>query len=645
MHRSFVLAALLMTPLTGVLRAQRPLPPPLAPPPQFQRAIARETRTPTGEPGPAYWQQWTDYVLRATIDPQARRVDGTARIMYHNNSPRSLPVVFLHLLQNLHAEGVTRNEPQEVTGGIRLKRVAAAGQVLSEGWSRRGAGYRVEGTILEIRLPQALDPGASVTLEIDWGFQIPQSGAGRMGWSRDNMLYVAYWYPQMAVYDDVVGWQVDAYRGGSEFYFGFGSYDLTVEAPPGWLVMATGRLVNRSEVLPDRIRERLERAEQSDTVVHILAPEDFGPGNATRRGDGGLLRWHFVSDTVRDAAFSLTSESRWDAARTPVGDRDGDGEMDYARVDAIWRTSAPKWQHAWRYAQHSIDFLSRWTGLPYPWPHMSSVEGGGIINGGMEFPMMTLIGDYNQRGDSALYYVHAHELAHMWVPMQIGNDERRYAWMDEGTTSFNENQARKEFFPGADHDVGDRNAYLRVARQALEGEIMRWSDYHYPGPAYGTASYSKPATLLATLRALLGEDTFVRTYREYLRRWRFKHPKPWDFFNSFSAVSGQDLDWFWTTWYEHTWTLDHAVASVSSDGNYTTIVIEDRGLAPMPARVTITRENGQTEVYEVPVDTWLGGATRAEIRVAGRVVRVEIDPAGVLPDVDRRNNVWEIEKR
>jgi hypothetical protein len=171
---------------------------------------------------------------------------------------------------------------------------------------------------------------------------------------------------------------------------------------------------------------------------------------------------------------------------------------------------------------------------------------------------------------------------------------------------------------------------------------MRWSDYHYPGPAYGIASYQKPATLLATLRALLGDETFTRAYREYLRRWRYKHPKPWDFFNSFNELSGRNLDWFWRAWYYETWMLDQAVASVSPGPQGTTIVIEDRGWAPMPARVTVRRSTGASETHEIAVETWLAGATRAEIRVGPGpdVTEVIIDAESRFPDADRRNNRW-----
>jgi len=641
----------------SLVAAQRPVPYPVTPSLEFQRAIARGTRTATGQPGPGYWQQWTDYTLFASLDPEAKRVTGKAEIRYRNGSPNPLSVLALQLDQNLHAPGAVRLEPQEVTGGLRLTRVAIEGQVIAaDSEPGDGAAYEVFGTTMGIRPAQPLQPGQALTLELEWTFVVPESGAGRMGWNGESLFHIAYWYPQMAVYDDVEGWHYDAYTGNAEFYDGYGSYDLTIEAPADWVIQATGRLTNAAEVLPPRVRDRLARAEQSDTVVHVLTPEDLVPGRATLPGTNGRLRWHFVADTVRDVAFSATRASLWDAARTPVGDRNGDGRPDYARIDAIWRQSAPRWQHAWRYAQHAIDFLSRSTGLPYPWPHMTVVEGGGIIGGGMEFPMMTLIGDYRQATDDDLYNVVAHELAHMWVPMMVGTDERRYGWMDEGTTTFNENRARAEFRPGDEGETIERQTYLGAARAGLEGEMMRWSDYQYPGPAYTIASYSKPATVLVALRGLLGNETFTKAYREYLRRWRYRHPKPWDFFNTFNDVSGRNLDWFWRTWYYETWTLDQAVAAVTAGtsgatgatgargttgATGTTIVIEDRGLAPMPVRLTITHADGSTEQREIPVDVWLTGATRTEITVTGApVTAVEIDAKGEFPDANRGNNKW-----
>ncbi|MEE9576597.1 MAG: M1 family aminopeptidase, partial [Gemmatimonadota bacterium] len=351
--------------------------------------------------------------------------------------------------------------------------------------------------------------------------------------------------------------------------------------------------------------------------------------------------YRFRADTARDAAFSATRSSLWDAVRAPVGDVDGDGETDYTRVDAVYRPGAPRWASTARYGRHAIESLSRFLALPYPWPHMSAIEGGGIVRGGMEFPMMTLIGDYNARGDSALYYVTAHEFGHMWVPMIVATDERRYGWLDEGMTSFAENQVRKEFFPGQDAERSDREAYLETAGAGTEGEMLRWTDYQYPGRVR-TATYGKPSTVLVALRGLLGEREFLMAYREFIRRWAFKHATPWDFFHTIEDVTGRDLDWFWRAWYYETWILDHAILDVRQSGGGAEIVIRDLGLVPMPALVRVTRQDGEELMLEVPVETWLAGKTEAilKVREGPPVIRVEIDPERRFPDVDRENNVW-----
>ena len=624
-------------------RIERPIPGPVVPERGFAQAVAAGTRTATGRPGPGYWQNRAGYTIRARVDPSGKRLSGSTEIAYQNRSPDRLAQLHVDLTQNHHAPGVVRNEAAEVTGGYTLSRVSVNGQALSSGG--QGARYVVDGTRMVILPPRPVAPGETVRIALDFSYAIPQAGAsGRMGYSRDNLVYLAYWYPQMTVYDDVVGWHPDPFLGTSEFYADFASYDVTLEAPAGWVVMGTGELANADQVLAPAVAQRLRAAMQSDTVVHVLRADD---PRGTAAGQGGMLSWRFTADSVRDAAYSLMRGYNWDAARIRIGDQGSDGRADYsrpdyARADAFWRPTAPRWRNAWRYVQHSIDFLSRYTGVRYPWSHMTAVEGEDIIGGGMEYPMMTLIGSYNTAaaGDSALYYVTAHELAHMWVPMIVSNDERRYAWMDEGTTTFNENQARKEFYPGSDTEGGDRSSYLNLARTGGEGPIMRRSNFHYTSNAYGVASYSKPATLLPTLRALLGEETFNRAYREYLDRWKYKHPYPWDMWNTFEDVSGRDLDWFWQSWYNETWTLDHAVENVSASGGQSVVTVRDVGNAIMPARLTVTFADGRTQRVEVPVETWLAGARTATLRLDGSVTRVVIDAGNEFPDIDRANNAW-----
>lgn len=643
-----VLAILAGALVVGPAAAQeRPVPYPVVPEPGYLEAVEAGTRNADGSPGPDYWQQWADYRIRARLAPDTKRLEGRARITYHNRSPDTLRALHLHLHQNLHAEGTVRNEPQEVTGGVEVGRVAVDGTQL-EGREGRdggddGPGWSVDATILRLDPPSPLPPGGKTEIEVVYGFTVPQSGAGRMG-RDDGLFYLGYWYPQMAVYDDVVGWHTDPYLGRAEFYMGYGSYDVSVTLPEGWIVRATGTQRDPGRTLAPAVLERLERAGRSDTVVHVLGPDDLGPGSATVDAPGDTLTWRFTADSVRDFAFTATRRSLWDAARTAVGDRDGDGTTDHARVEALYREEAPAWRGVWEYARHALAFHSRFTGLPYPWPHMTAVEGGGIIGGGMEYPMMTIMGDYRARGDSALYYVTAHELAHMWLPMIVGTDEKRYAWMDEGFATFTENQSRKDYFPGQRADLPDMRDYEELARTGRGEPIMRWMDHQYPR-AGNVPNYDKPATALVGLRAVLGEDVFREGLATFVGEWAYRHPYPWDFFRTFERVADRDLGWFWRSWYYETWPLDHGVVRVRRDRGEVTVELADLGWMPMPMVLEITLEDGLRLRREVEVDPFLEGrrSVEIELRTPSPVVRVEIDPDHRLPDLNRDNNVWEAE--
>jgi hypothetical protein len=614
----------------------RPVPNPIPVSPQFQHAIATGTRTESGRPGAAYWSNGADYRIRIKLLADEKRLEGSETVRYYNRSPDTLTALVVDLAQNFHAPGAVRLEEAEVTGGLKLGRVAVRGETLQEN-QRNGPRYVVDGTKLYLVPSRPVLPRDSVDLALDWSFAIPQAGVGgRMGYDTD-LFFLAYFYPQVAVYDDVEGWATDQFLGSGEFYADFARYQIDLEVPAGWVVTGTGDLVNASDVLAPAVLERLAAAERTDSIVHVLTAADF---DRATRATSGTQTWTFRADSVRDVAFGITRRSLWDATRTAVGDRDGDGSVDYARIGALYRQPATRWRSAAKYAQHSIRALSEFTAFSYPWSHMTAVEGAGIIGGGMEYPMMTLIGSYTNATDAALHGVVAHELAHMWVPMIVSTDERRYGWLDEGTTDFNEMEASKSFFPGSHPELQERAQYLGAAVQGGDGELMRRSDYHYPGPAYVVASYYKPATVLVALRGLLGEETFIRAYHEFYDRWAFKHAYPQDFWNTFDDVSGRDLDWFWRTWYFETWLLDQAVGSVTVQGDSTAIVVRDLGNAPMPVRLTITLTGGQKVTQEVPVERWLSGAREATVTVPGRATRVEIDAENVFPDVDRRNNVW-----
>ena len=627
------------------VEVRRAIPAGVVPPAEYRRAVDRGWRSADGSPGHAYWQQSSSYDLEARLDPETGQLAGTARIRYANNAPARIGSVWLHLHQNLHRAGAPRNEEQEITGGVSLTRVAANGQDLEEGPLAAGPAYRIDGTLMELRPDVPLEQGDTLQLEIEWEVTLPQSGAGRMGHSEREMYFVAYWFPKMAVFDNLRGWDAEPYLGGAEFYDGFADYTAALTVPEGWTVMATGGLQNPEEVFSALTLERLAEAATADEHVTIVDDVDRDAGTVTADAPDGWLTYRFAADSVRDFAWTTSNVQRWDAVTAVVPDRDGDGAEDRVLIHSFWREDrAPLWEEQWRYGKQSIEFHSRYTGLAYPWPHMTSVEGADIIEGGMEFPMLTLIGPYENGDPQALFNVTSHELAHMWVPMIVGSNEKRYAWMDEGATSFLENQSRMETWPGVDHHRVEARPYLGVAASGQEQSMMRHGDWYEPGPGYGVASYSKPATLMVALRHIMGRETWEEAYRTFIAEWAYKHPTPWDFFRTFERFAEENLDWFWTSFYYETWTLDHAVAEVtSSTGGGGEVVIEDLSLAPFPATVRIRTSAGGELVHEVPVEHWLSGNSEYEIEVppeAGSVTRVEIDPSGYAPDVDRSNNFW-----
>jgi hypothetical protein len=472
-------------------------------------------------------------------------------------------------------------------------------------------------------------PDSTATLNVDWHFSIPGADNFRMG-QDGEVYYLAYWYPHIAVYDDVDGWGAQPYQGDGEFYMGYADYDVSITVPEGWLVGATGTLQNPDAVLTDSVQARLDRARRDSTVVQIVDRDERGAGTATVAASGdSTLTWDFAAEQVRDFAFGASDEFVWDATVAETG-------TGASMIHAFYRPDKETWRRSAEFARFSIEHLSEML-VPYPYPQMTTVEGP--IGGGMEFPMITHIGDPTEA--EALFGVTYHEISHMWLPMMVGTNEKAYAWLDEGTTTFNETEGRNDFFPDQNAWARSEHYYFRLAR-AVQTPSMRHADrYPVDGPARFVASYDKPGVMLHALRGILGEETFFEAYRTYVERWAYKHPRPHDLFNTFEDVAGRELDWFWRGAFYETWTMDHAVGSVEQTEDGTVVTVADRGRLPMPVLLEATYADGRTVERRVDVDPWLDGQRSVEVPLeAGTVERVVLDPDRALPDLDRSNNTW-----
>lgn len=630
----------------------RPLLRPVPVPAPYREALERETRSPSGAPGPRYWQQRVRYRIDAELDPRNELLRGSETVVYRNQSPDTLRDVVLNLYQNIFSQGVPRNRYVQITGGMTLERVEAGGQALPERTSAEiptlrsppadaPVGYAVQGTLGRLVLPRPLLPGDSTVLRIAWHYTVPPAGTFRTAWEDalgGRVFQVAQWYPQVATYDDLRGWDATPYLGDGEFYLEYGDWEVNLTLPAGWLVGATGELQNPDAVLSAEARSRLAAALRSDSSTHVVTAGDVAAGRITR-GGAGKLTWRFRARNVRDFAWVASDRYAWDVVPVtiPADTATGAGAR-VVPVNALYRPGAPGWEQAALYGRHATHFFSELL-IPYVYPQITVSEGPVF---GMEYPQLVFIARPSDPAD--LYAVIAHEIGHQWFPMAVGSPEARYAWMDEGFTTYDENRAREDFFAGSDPWATELARYLSVAGTEAEVPLMRHTDLVSPYGARTVAAYSKPAVLLRALGAVMGDSAFRAGMREYAHTWLGKHPQPWDFFHTMERAAGRALDWFWYPWWWETGTLDLAVGAVEQPDTASVVVtVEDRGQIPVPAAVVVTGENGIRVAAEIPIEVWTVDRRRVAtltLPFPGRATRVEIDPDGFFPDMDRSNNVW-----
>jgi peptidase M1-like protein len=634
-------------------RNRRPIPGAVQLPPAYARAMANGTRSSTGAPGPRNWVQHARYSIDASITPATNTLAGSERVTYINNSPDTLARLAIYLRQNVFRAESPRRDVAPLTDGVRLGKVVANGSTLVELSSdedsrppasgrRPRAGYTVDGTVMWLTLPSPLLPHDSASLEMAWSY-IPAltPSDGREG--RDDHLYLmGYWYPQVAVYDDVNGWVADPYLLEAEFYMDPADYDVRVTAPRGWVVGATGSLRNANEVLSSSARAKLAEARSTGRVVTVSTPATTMQAFASQSPS---VTWHFTAPNVRDFAWGTSDRYQWDATRALVAN--AKGAQDTVDIYSFFRLDARA--AAWaaggaRYTRDAVQALSSYL-WKYPWPTMTSMEGV-LTGGGMEYPRMTYMQPWADTLSLAGDLMH--ETGHMWFPMQVGSSETRFPWMDEGFTQFDAAQGMRSIYGEprnggriADQEPGQRTLYTRRALAGQDQILMTPGDL-FPSDLYNVMYYDKTAQVLAALRGMLGEPIFHRALREYGARWMNRHPYPYDFFATIEDVSKQDLGWFWSSWFFEPWPLDQAIASVKKNGASVDITIQDRGLAPMPVELAITRANGPVERVRVPASVWMQGARTYVVHVARapEVVRVEIDPDAKYPDIDRSNQLW-----
>ncbi len=609
--------------------------------PQFYPQGGNEYRSASGEPGPKYWQNRADYKINASLNTDTHKVSGEVEINYTNNSPDALKFLWLYVDQNIYRQDSRGSSTTTQTGGRWANQKFTEGHVLKSisidmGGKKMTPQYSVTDTRMQVWLPENLKANGNKTkLVISFEFTVPERGTDRMGRlnTKNGIVYeIAQWFPRMCVYDDIQGWNTLPYIGAGEFYLEYGDFEVNITAPANVIVASSGELLNEADVLSPTQLLRMTAAKSSDKTVVIRSDKEMN--NSSSGPSAKNLTWKFKIQNARDVAWAASKAFIWDAAKINLEGGKKSLAMSVYPVESIQKDG---WQRSTEMVKASVEHYSKmW--YEYPYPVMVNVAGA---VGGMEYPGIVFC-SYSDAG-AALWGVTDHEVGHTWYPMIVGSNERKYAWMDEGFNTFINGFSTKEFNKG---EFADFSFFSDESSHAFSKEMdpLLTAPDVVQQANLGVAAYEKPAIMLNALRdVVLGPERFDVAFKEYTRRWAFKHPTPWDFFHTMENVSGEDLSWFWRGWVFNNWKLDMAIKSVSyvedKATNGASVTIENLEKMAMPVPMLVKESNGKTHKMTLPVEVWQRGSVWTfTVPTTSRITEVTLDPDKKLPDANRNNN-------
>ncbi|MEW6005782.1 MAG: M1 family metallopeptidase [Stygiobacter sp.] len=603
------------------------------------KAYEKETRSFDGKPGKNYWINKADYKIKAELIPAERKVIGSEFITYHNESPDSLNQIVIRLYQDVMKKGSARDfsvNPVDLTDGVQLDTIIIFnGKELNI----KDKNFKAQrsGTNLFIRdLPQTIAPKSKATFEIKWSMIIPKETRIRMGAYNDSTFYVAYWYPQISVYDDIDGWDRFDYGGAVEFYNDINNFDVEITVPKNYIVWGSGLYQNADKILKPEIFERYKKAWTSDEIINVITEEDLKNGTTISSEKN---TWHLIGENIADFSWATSSGYLWDATSVEV---DNNGRR--VLTDAVYPIESKQkgWNEVALFAKLAVQALSTNSpAVPFPFPKVTTFNGETHGGGGMEIPMMCNNGVAASRGTQA--GVTLHEIAHSYFPFYMGTNERKYAWMDEGWATF----------------FTSDNIHLIIEQEIGEGferningvGMMMGNELDLPtispsisarGQMLTFATYVKSSSAYYFLRDAIGKDLFDKAMKEYINRWNGKHPIPYDFFFTFNDVVKEDLSWFFKPWFFEYGFPDLAVKNVVSKNKKKNIIIEKVGNVPVPIELEITYKDGSKEKVYKNTSVWKNGIDEYSIQLDNKkeIQKVELITKR-SSDANAKNNIWE----
>lgn len=596
-------------------------------PKNFEASYEKGIRNMNGAPGANYWQNRTDYQIEVSLDPKEAEVEVSQEAVYYNNSPDTLKMIRIKVQHDLYKKGGQRYEdidPNDVTNGVEISKLAVNGVAIPEAKQRR------HGCYLDIRLSKPLAPKTSLKLSTVWEFEMPRAeDATRECVCTPGSFFIPYFYPEIAVYDDLHGWADAPYNGLQEFYHDFANFDVKIMVPKGYGVWATGEWQNAAEILEPTYLERWNKAHSASDVMSIYSEQEVLSGKVFKKGKHQVF--HFKAQEVPDFTFAVSNHYNWDATSVVVDASNGRRSF----ISAVYDSKSNDFKKVARIAADGVGLMSTYLpGYPFPYPCLTVFNG----NDGMEYPMM--INDESV-DESSVMGLTIHESAHTYFPFMMGINEQYYAWMDEGWANF--------FEHFTSDSLTHRSSGIWGGGLGADMDVPPMvPSKNTTGSTYWFESYTRPQIAYTQLLDMLGYETFHRCMTTYMDRWKGKHPGPYEFFNTFNDVSGKNLNWFWKPWFFEFGTADLAINSVAkldnaSEGFQQVVYIDNNGNLPVPVHLAMEYEDGSKEVKHFGADVWeMPGKKTLAVEVgAGKKLKKLKLGGKTIPDTRPKNNTWE----
>jgi hypothetical protein len=597
-------------------------------PNEFKRAVNNQTRTTNGLPGANYWQNSTNYKIEAEVFPEDASLRGKLEAEYFNNSPDTLKRLVFNMYQDILKKGNSRDwdlGTEDLHEGTVIHQIKIDNKLINI--DDQSLVIRT-GTKLIVR-ELAILPGSKVKVFVDWEVKLPTHRTVRMGKYSDSILFVAYWYPQIAVYDDIDGWDMISYGGSVEFYNDFNNYEVELILPARLNVWATGLLQNPEDVYPQHIVNRFNKAMMSDTVINIIRIEDF-KAFATKNLKK-TKRWKYVAKEVPDFSFGAGIGMLWDGVSFESEISRGERVF----IDAVYPPGSHHWDKVAEFGRTSIRYMTEsMPSIPFPYPKMTNFCNG-RSGGGMETPMMANNSAPNDEPNSfGLTY---HEIAHNYFPFSMGTNEKKYAWMDEGWASLWPHALVDSLYP--EYKYFERTISTFEAFSGREMDVPPMIPNNLMAGNYATlrhASYVKPALAFYFLEEALGRNVFLTAMHEFMFRWAGKHPLPLDFFHTVEQVADIDLSWYFKPWLYDFCYPDLSIRKITNDRK---VVIENIGGLPLPVYMEIVLSNGSSMNMEVSLIEWSKNKDFVIVDIPGDIAIRSVKIGNPrIPDIDKKNN-------